>query len=189
MLQGSSLCWMSLILNEQDSKMNVTRVAISIISPDGNDGHPGAPGGLTDNGKEPDPVAVTATTNAMIYTDGACLGNPGPGGYAALIIFNGVEQVVTGNDPATTNNRMEMTAAIKALQVVPQGSSVILHSDSQIVIKGMTEWLPDWKAKGWRNAAKKPVANQDLWLELDALNAAPFGHLGMGQGSRRSPQE
>jgi ribonuclease HI len=106
-----------------------------------------------------------------IYTDGACLGNPGPGGYAALIILNGEEQVITGSDAATTNNRMEMTAAIKGLEAIAAGSSATLHSDSQIVIKGMTEWMPSWKAKNWKNAAKKPVANQDLWLQLDTLNA------------------
>ncbi len=106
-----------------------------------------------------------------IYTDGACLGNPGPGGYAALILTNGTEQVITGRDPASTNNKMEMRAAIAALEALPPGSTATLHSDSNILIKGMNEWLTGWKAKGWKNAARKPVANQDLWQQLDRLNA------------------
>jgi ribonuclease HI len=127
----------------------------------------------------------------MIYTDGACLGNPGPGGYAALILIGNTEQVITGRNLATTNNRMEMLAAIRALEALGVGSSAILHSDSQIVIKGMTEWLQGWKEKGWKNAAKKPVANQDLWLELDGLNAERNvtwqwvkGHAGQEQNER-----
>jgi ribonuclease HI len=110
-------------------------------------------------------------SNTIIYTDGACLGNPGPGGYAALILSAGAERVITGGDPATTNNRMEMTAVIKALESLDPGTAATLHSDSQIVIKGMNEWLTGWKDKGWKNAAKKPVANRDLWERLDSLNA------------------
>src|SRR5918993_5719440 len=108
---------------------------------------------------------------STIYTDGACIGNPGPGGYAALIVIDGKEQIITGGNPATTNNRMEMTAAIKALEALPTGTTGTLRSDSQILIKGMNEWLTGWKAKGWKGATRKPVANQDLWLQLDALNA------------------
>jgi ribonuclease HI len=109
------------------------------------------------------------SNEAIIFTDGACLGNPGPGGYAAVVTIAGQEQVITGCDRTTTNNKMEMTAAIKALEAVPQGLPIVLHSDSQYVIKGATEWLRGWKAKGWRKADGEPVMNQDLWLQLDAL--------------------
>ena len=106
---------------------------------------------------------------AIIVTDGACLGNPGPGGYAALITIAGEEQVVVGSDKTTTNNKMEMTAAIKALEAVPLGLPIIVHSDSQYVIKGATQWLKGWKARGWRKADGQPVLNQDLWMQMDAL--------------------
>ncbi|MET0528034.1 MAG: ribonuclease HI [Microvirga sp.] len=109
------------------------------------------------------------TNQAIIFTDGACLGNPGPGGYAAVITIAGQEQVIVGRDTSSTNNKMEMTAAIKALEAVPQGLPIVIHSDSQYVIKGATEWLRGWKAKGWRKADGKPVMNQDLWLQMDAL--------------------
>src|SRR5829696_3052740 len=102
-----------------------------------------------------------------VFTDGACLGNPGPGGYAALIVTPEGEQVITGSDPATTNNRMEMMAAIKALEALPVTTLVTVHSYSQYVIKGIREWLPAWKARGWRTAGKKPVLNRDLWEWLD----------------------
>ncbi len=108
------------------------------------------------------------SNEAIIFTDGACLGNPGPGGYAAVITIAGQEQVIVGRDRSTTNNKMEMTAAIKALEAVPQGLPIMIHSDSQYVIKGATEWLRGWKAKGWRKADGKPVLNQDLWLQMDA---------------------
>jgi ribonuclease HI len=109
------------------------------------------------------------TNQAIIFTDGACLGNPGPGGYAAVITISGNEQVIVGRDPTTTNNKMEMTAAIKALEAIPQGTPIVIHSDSQYVIKGATEWLRGWKSKGWRKADGKPVMNQDLWMQMDAL--------------------
>jgi ribonuclease HI len=108
---------------------------------------------------------------AIIFTDGACLGNPGPGGYAAVITIAGAEQVIIGRDRSTTNNKMEMTAAIKALEAVPQDLPIVIHSDSQYVIKGATEWLRGWKAKGWRKADGKPVLNQDLWMQMDAVMA------------------
>ena len=111
------------------------------------------------------------TEQAIIFTDGACLGNPGPGGYAAVVTIAGQEQVITGRDRTTTNNKMEMTAAIRALEAVPQGLPIILHSDSQYVIKGATEWLRGWKARGWRKADGKPVLNQDLWMQMDAAMA------------------
>jgi ribonuclease HI len=109
------------------------------------------------------------TNQAIIFTDGACLGNPGPGGYAAIVTVGGEEQIIIGRDNATTNNKMEMTAAIKALEAVPQGLPVVIHSDSQYVINGATKWLRGWKAKGWRKADGKPVLNQDLWMQMDAL--------------------
>ena len=111
------------------------------------------------------------TNQAIIFTDGACLGNPGPGGYAAVITIAGEEQIIVGQDRSTTNNKMEMTAAIKALEAVPQGLPIVLHSDSQYVIKGATEWLRGWKAKGWRKADGKPVLDQDLWMQMDELIA------------------
>jgi ribonuclease HI len=109
------------------------------------------------------------TNQAIIFTDGACLGNPGPGGYAAVITIAGEEQIIVGRDRSTTNNKMEMTAAIKALEAVSQDLPIVIHSDSQYVIKGATEWLWGWKAKGWRKADGKPVMNQDLWMQMDAL--------------------
>jgi ribonuclease HI len=112
------------------------------------------------------------TNEAIIFTDGACLGNPGPGGYAAVVTIAGQEQVIVGRDRSTTNNKMEMTAAIKALEAVPQDLPIVIHSDSQYVIKGATEWLRGWKAKGWRKADGKPVLNQDLWMRMDALIAS-----------------
>lgn len=111
------------------------------------------------------------TNQAIIFTDGACLGNPGPGGYAAVITFAGEEQIIVGRDRSTTNNKMEMTAAIKALEAVSKDLPIVIHSDSQYVIKGATEWLRGWKAKGWRKADGKPVMNQDLWMQMDVLMA------------------
>jgi ribonuclease HI len=111
------------------------------------------------------------TEQAIIFTDGACLGNPGPGGYAAVVFINGTEHIITGGDPATTNNKMEMTAAIKALEALPDGLAAVVHSDSQYVVKGVREWLPGWKRRGWRTAAGEPVKNQSLWEVLDRLNS------------------
>jgi ribonuclease HI len=111
-----------------------------------------------------------ATGQAIVFTDGACLKNPGPGGYAALILIDGKEQIIVGRDPATTNNKMEMMAAIKALEALPHGLAATVHSDSQYVVKGIREWLPGWKKRGWRTAAGEPVKNQPLWEELDRLN-------------------
>ncbi len=109
------------------------------------------------------------TNQAIIFTDGACLGNPGPGGYAAVITIAGEEQIIVGRDSSTTNNKMEMTAAVKALEAVSKDLPIMIHSDSQYVIKGATEWLRGWKVKGWRKADGKPVMNQDLWVQMDAL--------------------
>ena len=106
----------------------------------------------------------------VIYTDGACKGNPGPGGWGALLrAADGAEKELCGGELETTNNRMEMMAVIEALSALKRPCHVILHVDSQYVLKGMTEWLQGWKAKGWRTAAKQPVKNVDLWQRLDAL--------------------
>lgn len=106
----------------------------------------------------------------VIYTDGACKGNPGPGGWGALLrASDGAEKELYGGELETTNNRMEMMAVIEALSALKRPCHVILFVDSQYVLKGMTEWLHGWKAKGWRTAAKQPVKNVDLWQRLDAL--------------------
>jgi ribonuclease HI len=107
-----------------------------------------------------------------IYTDGACAGNPGPGGWGAVIIDGGDRIEISGGDSATTNNRMEMTAAIKALNATSGAQNTVLYTDSQYVKLGVTEWLKNWKRKGWRTADGKPVKNRDLWEQLDALNSA-----------------
>ncbi len=104
-----------------------------------------------------------------IFTDGACLGNPGPGGWGVLIIEGGARRELNGGEEATTNNRMEMFAAIRALEETPKGASVVIHTDSQYVKNGITGWIKGWKRNGWKNAAKKPVKNRDLWERLDAL--------------------
>jgi ribonuclease HI len=107
-------------------------------------------------------------SHVEIYTDGACRGNPGPGGWGALLRTSGTERELSGGELHTTNNRMEMMAVIKALGALTRGVSAKVYSDSQYVIKGINEWLPGWKARGWRTADKKPVKNQDLWELLDA---------------------
>ncbi|MDG1821477.1 MAG: ribonuclease HI [Methylophilaceae bacterium] len=104
-----------------------------------------------------------------IYTDGACKGNPGVGGWGAWFHYNGHEKSIFGGEENTTNNRMEMTAVIKALESLRRPSHVKLYTDSSYVQKGMTEWLAGWKAKHWKTATKKPVKNDDLWKQLDAL--------------------
>ncbi|MCA1909124.1 MAG: ribonuclease HI [Magnetospirillum sp.] len=102
-----------------------------------------------------------------IFTDGACSGNPGPGGWGAILRFKGVEKELCGGEADTTNNRMEMMAAIIALETLTRPCAVTLYTDSQYVMKGMTEWLRGWKARGWKTADKKPVKNDDLWKRLD----------------------
>jgi ribonuclease HI len=105
-----------------------------------------------------------------IYSDGACKGNPGAGGWGALLISGGHRKEICGGEPNTTNNRMEMLAVIRALEMLKRPSTVQVHTDSQYVQKGVSEWLPGWKKRGWRTAAGKPVKNQDLWQELDDLS-------------------
>jgi ribonuclease HI len=111
-------------------------------------------------------------TAVEIYTDGACRGNPGPGGWAALLSYGGSEKELSGAEPLTTNNRMELTAVIRALEVLKRPAEVLVFTDSEYVRRGITEWLPRWKARGWRTADRKPVKNQDLWETLDKLAAA-----------------
>ena len=105
----------------------------------------------------------------VIYTDGACSGNPGPGGWGVLLKFGRHERELSGGDPQTTNNRMELTAAIKALQTLNRPCQVDFYTDSEYLRKGITEWIKGWKSRGWKTAAKKPVKNKDLWQDLDAV--------------------
>lgn len=107
----------------------------------------------------------------VLYTDGACRGNPGPGGWGAVLEYNGNVRTLHGGEPATTNNRMEMTAVIKGLEALKTPCQVKIVTDSRYVLQGMTEWLPNWKKKGWRTAGGKPVMNCDLWQLLEQVAA------------------
>jgi ribonuclease HI len=102
-----------------------------------------------------------------IFTDGACSGNPGPGGWGAILRTGAHEKEISGGEPATTNNRMELMAVIRALDALKKPSPVTVHTDSRYVMDGATKWLPRWKANGWKTADKKPVKNEDLWRELE----------------------
>ncbi|HMK36941.1 MAG TPA: ribonuclease HI [Desulfomonilaceae bacterium] len=102
-----------------------------------------------------------------IFTDGACSGNPGPGGWAALLRYNAAEKILSGGEAETTNNRMEMTAAIMALETLKRPCKVVITTDSQYLMKGMTQWLKNWKKKNWVTSQKTPVKNADLWQRLD----------------------
>ena len=108
-------------------------------------------------------------TPVEIYTDGACKGNPGPGGWGVLMRTGETQKELYGGEASTTNNRMELTAVIQALQALKRPCAVTLYLDSQYVLKGITEWLPGWKAKGWRTASRQPVKNAELWRQLDDL--------------------
>ena len=110
-----------------------------------------------------------ALNQVQIYTDGACKGNPGPGGWGVVLLSGGTEKELFGGEPATTNNRMELTAVIEALAALKRPCQVSLYLDSEYVRKGITEWVSGWKTRGWRTAAKQPVKNVDLWQRLDAL--------------------
>ncbi|MBV8682393.1 MAG: ribonuclease HI [Caulobacteraceae bacterium] len=110
-------------------------------------------------------------SKVVIFTDGSCRGNPGPGGWAAVLSFNGHEREISGGEAATTNNRMELTAAIEALAALKRPCVVELHTDSQYVKNGITQWLPLWKARGWRTMTKGAVKNEDLWRRLDEARA------------------
>ena len=111
------------------------------------------------------------TPGVVIFTDGSCRGNPGPGGWGAILMMGEHEREIWGGEAATTNNRMELTAAIEALDALKRPCHVELHTDSQYVRKGITEWIGGWKARGWKTADKKPVKNDDLWKRLDAARA------------------
>ena len=105
----------------------------------------------------------------IIYTDGACRGNPGPGGWGALIEYGELSKQLYGGDVSTTNNKMELTAAIMALKEIKEPCEINLYTDSKYVLQGIEEWIHNWKKRGWRGANKKPVKNIDLWKELDEL--------------------
>ena len=111
--------------------------------------------------------ASESESAVTIYTDGGCKGNPGPGGWGALLIYKGREREIYGGEALTTNNRMELMAAIAALETLKRSCPVDLHTDSQYLRNGITEWIRGWKANGWKTAQKKPVKNADLWQRLD----------------------
>ena len=126
-----------------------------------------------------------------IYTDGGCAPNPGPGGWGALIVFGEHEKELCGGAPASTNNQMELTAAISALSALTKPCKVTLYTDSQYLRKGITEWMRDWKRRGWKTASNEPVKNRDLWEKLDTLAAQHDivwkwvkGHAGHEQNER-----
>jgi len=111
-------------------------------------------------------------SRVVIYTDGACRGNPGPGGWGVWLQYGDHEKELWGGVEATTNNRMELTAVIEGLLALKRDCDIVLYTDSEYVRKGMTEWLSGWKARGWKTAARKPVKNADLWQQLDELAAS-----------------
>jgi len=114
---------------------------------------------------------VKMTQTIEIYTDGACRGNPGAGGWGAILNYQGKQKELFGGEYNTTNNRMELQAAIEALQALSRSCDIVLYTDSKYVLQGITEWLPNWKKKNWQTASKKPVKNVDLWKQLDAAVA------------------
>ena len=107
------------------------------------------------------------SVKVIIYTDGACRGNPGPGGWGVVLRYQGNLKTLNGFDPETTNNRMELTAVIEGLRALSRSCDIELHTDSKYVMQGVNEWLSNWKSNGWKTAAKKPVKNVDLWQQLD----------------------
>ena len=113
--------------------------------------------------------SAAGTDTVLVFADGACKGNPGPGGWGAILRTGAREKEIFGGERETTNNRMELTAVIRALEALKRHCSVKVYTDSQYVQKGISEWLPQWKRRGWRTADRKPVKNDDLWRELDAL--------------------
>lgn len=106
--------------------------------------------------------------SVIIYTDGACRGNPGPGGWGVLLQYKGKIKELYGGEQDSTNNRMELMAAIQGLETLSRGCNVLLYTDSKYVLQGITEWMPNWKKRGWKTVAKKPVKNEDLWRKLDS---------------------
>lgn len=111
---------------------------------------------------------MTTTKKIDIYTDGACSGNPGPGGWGSVLLWGDHRRELSGGERDTTNNRMEMLAVIRAMEALKRPSSVNLYTDSVYVMKGITEWLPNWKKRNWRTASRQPVKNAELWQELEA---------------------
>ena len=127
----------------------------------------------------------------IVYTDGACSGNPGPGGWGSVLLYNGHRREISGGESETTNNRMEMMAVIASLETLKRPCKILLHTDSTYVMKGMTEWLEAWKARNWKTAAKKPVKNVDLWQRMDEAIARHSvdwkwvkGHSGVPENER-----
>ena len=116
-------------------------------------------------------MSADTIKKVAIHADGACRGNPGPGGWGAILTFGDHEKEIFGGEPATTNNRMELTAVIRALELLKERCDVDVYTDSQYVQKGIAEWVAGWKRRGWLTADKKPVKNVDLWKKLDALAA------------------
>ena len=114
---------------------------------------------------------MSERNTVVIYTDGACSGNPGPGGWGSILMYNGHRRELSGGDRSTTNNRMEMTAVIEALEALKRSCRIVIHTDSTYVMKGMTEWMDNWKRRGWKTANRKPVKNVDLWQRLDEAMA------------------
>ena len=114
---------------------------------------------------------MSGAERVTIYTDGACSGNPGPGGWGAILLFKGSEKEISGGEAYTTNNRMEIRAAIEGLNALKRSCAVDLFTDSQYVRQGITQWMHNWKRRGWRTADNKPVKNEDLWRKLDELAA------------------
>jgi ribonuclease HI len=108
-----------------------------------------------------------SSNHVELYTDGACSGNPGPGGWGALLRYKTIEKELSGAENDTTNNRMELMATIEGLKTIKRSCNVTLYTDSKYVLQGVTEWIDGWKARGWKTADKKPVKNQDLWMLLD----------------------
>ena len=132
---------------------------------------------------------MTEGPHVIIHTDGACSGNPGPGGWGAILTFGEHEKELKGGEPHTTNNRMELMAAIAALEALKKPSTVELHTDSKYVHDGISKWIHGWKRNGWKTADKKPVKNMDLWQRLDAAIQRARGALALGQGPRRPRAE
>lgn len=124
----------------------------------------------------------------LIFTDGACSGNPGPGGWGALLRYGTVEKELSGGEAETTNNRMEMMAVIQALETLKSACDIELYTDSQYVLKGATEWLTGWKAKGWKTADKKPVKNIDLWQRYEEASARHKIHWHWVKGHAGHPE-
>jgi len=134
---------------------------------------------------------MAGMSEVEIYTDGACSGNPGPGGWGSVMIWNDHRREISGGERSTTNNRMELQAVISAAEVLKRPCALLIHTDSVYVMKGMTEWLPQWKKRNWRTASKQPVKNAELWQELEKVLAPHTvrwrwvkGHSGVKENER-----